>query len=271
MTLAPSEAEQPIEMDIDEQVHGLGKRRVIVVPKMLEFHTWLDNKRLQRRSCRVIGESRTGKTLNCDTYSLHRSVVQSPGQPPNLPVVYWQCPENLSVSGLFTGLLQHFHYQATRGRIPELRDRLYQVLRSCQVEMVILDEAHRISIKALSEIRDISDLLEISVVLVGTDRLNTLLGQDEQNRYRFLASYRFTRLTAEELQDMTALWEEHVLQMPEASKLTSPKAQNMLLQATQGYIGLLDQILCEAATRAIRKGQPQIGLDLLKEAIVECS
>jgi DNA transposition AAA+ family ATPase len=271
MASDPCESEQPTETEIDEQIYRLGKRRVIVVPKMLDFHTWLDGKRLQRRSCRVVGESRTGKTLNCDTYSLHRSVPQSPGQPPSLPVVYWQCPENLSVSGLFTGLLETFHYQATRGRIPELRNRLYQVLRSCEVEMIILDEAHRISIKALSEVRDISDLLEISVVLVGTDRLNTLLGQDEQNRYRFLPSYRFTRLNAEELQDMTVLWEEHVLQMPDPSNLTSPKAQSMLLQATQGYIGLLDQILCEAATRAIRRGHSHIGLDLLKQAIVECS
>jgi DNA transposition AAA+ family ATPase len=59
------------------------------------------------------------------------------------------------------------YYQATRGRNPELRERVYQVLRSCQVEMIILDEAHRIFIEALSEIRDISDHLEIAVVLVG--------------------------------------------------------------------------------------------------------
>lgn len=271
MSSARSESEEREGIDIEAEITRLGKLHIIEVPKMDEFHTWLDGKRLQRRSCRVVGESRTGKTLNCDTYSVKRSVPQLPGHPPSRPVIYWQCPENLSASGLFTGLLQHLHYQAIRGRNPELRDRLYQVLRSSQVEMIILDEAHRISIKALSEIRDISDLLEISVVLVGTDRLNTLLGQDEQNHYRFLATYRFMRLTADELQEMTMLWEEHVLQMPDASKLSSAKAQNMLLPATQGYIGLLDQILCEAATQAIQQGQSHIGLDLLKKVILQFS
>jgi DNA transposition AAA+ family ATPase len=256
--------------DLEEQIRRLGKRRVIEIPKMLEFHEWLDGKRLSSRSCRVVGESRTGKTLNCDTYSLKHSQPQVPGQPPILPVVYWQCPENMSTSGIFTGLLQHLHYQAIRGRIPELRERTYQVLRSCQVEMLILDEAHRLPIKALSEVRDISDQLEISVVLVGTDRLNTLLGQDEQNHYRFLSFYRFKSLSAEELQETTALWEEHVLQMPKPSNLHAAKVQNILFPATRGYIGLLDQILRDAAIRAIQKGQTHVSLDLLKQVIAGC-
>jgi DNA transposition AAA+ family ATPase len=270
MTPRPSKAEPPDPADPDDQIRRLGKRCVIELPKMLEFHEWLDGKRLSRRSCRVVGESRTGKTLNCDTYSLNRSQPQVPGHPPILPVVYWQCPENMSTSGLFTGLLQHLHYQALRGRIPELRERTYQVLRSCQVEMLILDEAHRLPIKALSEVRDISDRLELSVVLVGTDRLNTLLGQDEQNHYRFLSFYRFMSLSAEELKDITALWEKHVLRMPNPSNLHSTKAQNMLFPATRGYIGLLDQILRDAAIRAIQKGQTHVSLDLLKQVIAGC-
>lgn len=271
MTIEHSNAEQPDRDDIDERIRLLGKRQVLEVPKMLEFHRWLDSKRLRHCSCRVVGESRTGKTLNCDTYSMKRSVSQVPGQPPSLPVVYWECPEQLSVSSLFTGLLQNVHYLADRGRIEDLRNRLYQVLRRCQVEMLILDEVHRITPKALSEVRTISDKLDISVVLVGTDRLNTVLSQDEQTHRRFLPCYKFIRLNAEELRDMTALWEEHVLQMPEPSKLTSVKAQSMLFPATQGFIGLLDRILREAASQAIEQGQSYIGLNLLKQAILECS
>jgi DNA transposition AAA+ family ATPase len=269
MTSTPAPKHQSEAIDIDEQIRRLGRRRVLEVPKMLEFHAWLDGKRLARRSCRVVGESRTGKTVNCDTYRLKCKVSQPPGQSPIIPVIYWHCPENLSVNGLFVGLMQCLHYQATRGRNPELRERLYQVLRRCQVEMIILDEAHRISIKALSEIRDISDHLEIAVVLVGTDRLNTVVGQDEQIQYRFLPAYRFPSLNAEELREMTALWEEHVLQMPEPSKLSMLKAQNLLFPATRGYIGLLDQILCEAAIRALQQGRSHVSLDILKQVIAE--
>jgi DNA transposition AAA+ family ATPase len=141
--------------------------------------------------------------------------------------------------------------------------------------MIILDEAQRISAKAMSEIRDIGDFeasgLRISVVLVGTDRLNAVIRRDEQVLYRFLPAYRFSRLSAEELREMTALWEEHVLQLPEPSQLTSAKAQELLGQATRGYIGILDMILREAAIRSLQLGQSKIGMSTLRQVVKECS
>jgi len=268
---APVSERQSATADVNERIRQLGRRRILELPQMVEFHTWRDGKRLSRRSCRVIGESRTGKTVSCDTYHLKCKVTQRSGEAPIIPVVYWHCRENLSVSSLFVGLLESLQYQATRGRIPELRERVYHVLRSCQVEMIIFDEAQRATAQAMSEIRDISDVLEIAVVLVGTDRLNAVIQRDEQVLYRFLSAYRFSRLGSEELQEMTALWEEHVLQLPESSDLTNAKAQSLLLQATRGYIGVLDQILCEAAIRALQHGQQRIELPLLRQVVKECS
>jgi hypothetical protein len=88
MTSTRSKAEKPDPDDMEEKIRQLGKKRVLAVPQMLDFHLWLDGKRLARRSCRVVGESRTGKTVNCNTYRLKSKVVQIPGQPPNIPVVY---------------------------------------------------------------------------------------------------------------------------------------------------------------------------------------
>jgi len=268
---APVTERQSTTADVHERIRQLGRRRVLELPQMVEFHTWLDGKRLSRQSCRVIGESRTGKTVSCDTYHLKCKVTQRLGEAPIIPVMYWHCRENLSVSSLFVGLLESLQYQATRGRVPELRERVYHVLRSCQVEMIIFDEAQRATAQAMSEIRDISDLLEIAVVLVGTDRLNAVIQRDEQVLYRFLSAYRFSRLGSEALQEMTALWEEHVLQLPEPSALTNVKAQSLLLQATRGYIGVLDQILCEAAIRTLQRGQKRIELPLLRQVVKECS
>jgi hypothetical protein len=100
--------------------------------------------------------------------------------------------------------------------------------------------------------------------------LNTLLGLDEQVDRRFCHIYQFSCLNTDELREMTGLWEEHVLQLPERSNLTSLKAQNMLCPATRGYIGLLDQILCEAATRVIQQGKSHVDLEILKNVIAEC-
>lgn len=271
MTDPLTAVEQPDSADINEQIRRLGRRRILELPQMLDFHTWLDGKRLARLSCRVVGESRTGKTISCDTYHLKCKVTQTPGEPPHIPVLYWHCPENLSVSRLFTGLLELMQYQATRGRIPDLRDRVYHVLESCQVEMIIFDEAQRVNAQAMSEIRDLSDILEIAVVLVGTDRLNTVIQRDAQVLYRFLSTYRFSRLDTDELREMTALWEEHILQLPEPSNLTNDKAQRLLLQATRGYIGVLDQILCEATIRTLQMRKPRITLPTLSQVVKECS
>ena len=271
MTTSLTAVELPDSADINEQIRRLGRRRILELPQMLDFHTWLDGKRLARQSCRMVGESRTGKTISCNTYRLKYKITQTPGEAPHIPVLYWHCPENLSVSRLLAGLLELTQYQATRGRIPDLRERVYQVLDSCQVEMLIFDEAQRVSAQAMSEIRDLSDILEIAVVLVGTDRLNTVIQRDDQVLYRFLSAYRFSRLETEELQEMTALWEEHILQLPEASNLTNDKAQRLLLQATRGYIGVLDQILCEAAIRTIQMRKPRITLLTLRQVVKECS
>lgn len=271
MTNPLTAIEQSDATDINERIRQLGRRRILELPQMLDFHMWLDGKRLARQSCRVVGESRTGKTISCDTYRLKCRVTQTPGEAPHIPVLYWHCPENLSVSRLFTGLLELTQYQATRGRIPELRERLYRVLGSCQVEMIIFDEAQRATAQAMSEIRDISDILEIAVVLVGTDRLNAVVQRDDQVLYRFLSAYRFSRLDTEALREMTALWEEHILQFPEASNLTNDKAQRLLLQATRGYIGVLDQILCEAAIRTLQMRKPRITLQTLSQVVKECS
>lgn len=271
MTNPLTAVELPDSADVNEQIRKLGRRRILELPQMLDFHTWLDGKRLARQSCRVVGESRTGKTISCDTYRLKCKVTQTPGEPPHIPVLYWHCPENLPVSRLLTGLLELMQYQVTQGRIPDLRERVYHVLGSCQVEMIIFDEAQRVSAQAMSEIRDISDILEIAVVLVGTDRLNAVIQRDDQVLYRFLSAYRFSRLDTEGLREMTALWEEHILQLPEPSNLTNDKAQRLLLQATRGYIGVLDQILCEAAIRTLQMRKPRMTLPTLSQVVKECS
>ena len=161
--------------------------------KMIEFHQWLDGKRRSRTSCRVVGDEQTGNSLNCKAYTLKSEVVSHPGQLPIRPVVYWECPEKLSALDFFVGLLENLDCPRSGKRIDEKRQGLYEALRRSGVEMLILDEAERLSLRVLSEIRDISDLLGISVVLVGTEKLNKLLIRDEQVHYRFLATYRMEK------------------------------------------------------------------------------
>jgi DNA transposition AAA+ family ATPase len=139
----------------------------------------------------VIGESRTGKSVACDAYRLRHFSVQASENAPMIPVVYWHSPPEAGPRELFVGILDYLKYQITRGTIAEVRERVYRILKACSVEMIILDEAHRLRPKTFSEIRDIFDQLEIAVVLVGTDRLDAVIRRDEQVYNRFMACHRF--------------------------------------------------------------------------------
>ena len=252
------------------EIKRLQRRCVVELGQMEQFHQWLDGKRLARQACRVVGDSRTGKTIACEAYRLKNPPELLGGEPPLVPVVYWQSPPESGNRDLFEGILTALKYQLSRGTLSEMRGRVYRTLKACGVEMLIIDEAHRLRPKTFSDLQDILDALEIAIVLVGTDRLDAVVRRDEQVHRRFIASHRYERLTSGQLAQTSAIWEVHVLKLPEASNLSSGKMQKILAPATGGYIGLLDRILREAAVRALQRGLSCISLSLLSEVATEC-
>jgi hypothetical protein len=143
-----------------------------------------------------------------------------------------------------------------------------EVLKGCGVEMLIIDEADRLKPETFAEVRDIYDKLGIAVVLVATDRLEAVMKRDEQVYNRFRACYRFGKLSEKDFRDTVKVWEEKVLKLPVSSNLTSKNMLQILTLATGGYIGRLDEILREAAIRALSKGLKKIDKAVL-EAVAE--
>ncbi|WP_445314859.1 TniB family NTP-binding protein [Microcoleus vaginatus] len=84
---------------------------------------WLEGKRQSRQSGRVVGESRTGKTMGCDAYRLRHKPKQQPGQPPTVPVAYIQIPQECGAKELFGVILENLKYQVVKRTIAEIRDR----------------------------------------------------------------------------------------------------------------------------------------------------
>ena len=131
--------------------------------------------------------------------------------------------------------------------------------------MIIIDEAQQLRPKTFSEICDLCDLLAIAIVIVGTDRLKAVVSRNEQVHNRFMACHRFCRFDSQALEETTAIWEEYVLKMPEPSDLTSAPIQKILGISTRGYLGVLDEILRNAARKALQTGQTKIEISLLNE------
>ncbi|MBF2056839.1 MAG: TniB family NTP-binding protein [Cyanobacterium sp. T60_A2020_053] len=257
------------EADLQKEIKRLESKTVVGLEQVAILHDWLESKRQSKQSCRVVGESRTGKTIACNSYRLRHKPTQEKGKPPQVPVIYLQVPQECGAKDLFRGIIEHLKYQMTKGTVAEIRKRTMTVLQGCGVEMIIFDEADRCKPKTFAEIRDIFDHLNIAIVLVGTDRLDAVIKKDEQVYNRFRACYRFGKLGGEEFSRTVNIWEKQVLKLPVASNLTSKRMLKLIGEATQGYVGIMDMVLRDAAIRSLKKGLNKIDYDTLKEVVQE--
>src|SRR4028119_2257357 len=97
MTEAESIAEELGELKTDDQelqaeIARLSKTRIVPLEHVKDLHKWLDEKRKARQSCRLVGESRTGKTVACEAYTFRNKPKQEGKQAPIVPVVYIMPP-----------------------------------------------------------------------------------------------------------------------------------------------------------------------------------
>ncbi|MGL5078887.1 MAG: TniB family NTP-binding protein [Waterburya sp.] len=253
----------------ETEIARLRRKNIVPLQQVRHLHDWLEGKRRSRQSCRVVGESRTGKTIACNSYKLRHKPTQEIGKPPIIPVVNIQPPQECGSKDLFTLIIENLKYKIVKGTVGEIRDRTLKVLQGCQVEMLIIDEADRLKPKTFADVRDIFDNLGISVVLVGTDRLEAVIKRDEQVYNRFRACHRFGKLSGVEFQKTVEIWERNILKLPVASNLSSKTMLKILAEATGGYIGLLDMVLREAAIRVLEKGLKKIDKETLQEVARE--
>ena len=260
---------EPSSESIQGEINRLRRKNIVPLQQVSHLHKWLEGKRKSRQSCRIVGESRTGKTITCEAYKLRHKPKQEIGKPPIVPVINIQPPQECGSRDLFALIIEHLKYKVVKGTVGEIRNRTLKVLERCQVEMLIIDEADRLKPKTFADVRDIFDNLGISVVLVGTDRLDAVVKRDEQVHNRFRACHRFGKLSGSEFKDIVVIWERDILKLPIASNLSSKAMLKVLAPATGGYIGLLDMVLREAAVRALEKGLKKIDLATLKEVAGE--
>lgn len=254
---------------LEAEIQRLRRRSYVKLEQVKKLHDWLEGKQRSRQCCRVVGESRTGKTMACDAYRLRHKPEQELGKPPIVPVVYVQPSQDCGARELFGLIIEYLKYKMVKGTVAEIRTRTLQILKGCQVEMLIIDEADRLKPKTFADVRDIFDNLGISVVLVGTDRLDAVIKRDEQVYNRFRACYRFGTLSGKEFKAAVKTWEDGVLKLPVASNLGTKTMLKTLGEATGGYIGLMDMILRETAIRALKKGLKKIDQATLKEVAQE--
>lgn len=260
----------PVDREwVRAEISRLNRTSILPLAHVKELHEWLDEKRKARQSCRIVGESRTGKTIACESYMYRNKPQQVGRQTPTVPVVYIMPPSKCGSKDFFKSIIEYLKYRAVKGTVSDFRSRATDILKACEIEMLIVDEADRLQPDTFPDVRDISDKLGIAVVLVGTDRLDAVVKRDEQVYNRFRAHRRFGKLVGKEFEETLAIWESKVIALPLPSHLVKANTQKLLLKATGGYIGRLDEILREAAIKSVTRGHKKINFSILQEVARE--
>ncbi len=69
---------EPDEQWVQQEIARLNRKSTVALEHIKELHDWLDGKRKSRRSCRIVGESRTGKTVACEAYVMRNRLNREP-------------------------------------------------------------------------------------------------------------------------------------------------------------------------------------------------
>ncbi len=260
---------EPSSPEIQAEIERLSRKPYLELNRVKNCHSWMYELLMSKSTGLLVGESRSGKTVTCKSFTERYNKFKPSKGKRIKPVVYIQIPVNCGSREFFIKILKILN-KPTNGNISDLRERTLDALALHQVEMLIVDEANHLEQKTFSDLRHVydEDELNLAVLLVGTtNRLHAVIKRDEQVENRFLEEYELDRLDDKEFKQMVVIWERDVLQLPEPSDLAKGKTFTTLKTVTKKLIGRLDMILRKAAIRSLRQGHQKVDSEILKQVM----
>ncbi|MBW4481480.1 MAG: ATP-binding protein [Tildeniella torsiva UHER 1998/13D] len=246
--------------DIQKELERLAKTPYFDLPKVKSCHLFLEECRLGNACARVVGDSGVGKTMMAKAYAKRLKAISTREE-----AVYILLPPNCTSKGIYEEILKALGFTYTKGNISVLRNRTRQTLTSRKVAVLLFDEANHLKRDALGEMQYLEEAEVVkSIILIGTDRLDAMICQNEQVQRRY-PRYQYGRVTPNELKDLVELWEAQVLDLPVASNLASKKPFALIESATGRCIGKMDELLRRAARKALIMGEAKINYERLQE------
>ena len=181
-----------------------------------DLHHWLDRVR-KLKQCGLILEDK-GSNLSQSCYEYFCSLARQKGNLLSIPlkVLYIKTSLPGGANDIHTDILNTLKRPLNTGNLRDLRKRVRGTLKSYQVQLLIVDDAHLLKRKAMVELIKLYEDLRISVVMAGAydleDRLSRSRGYEHINNV-FLALHNYRLLTIDEVASVIAAWEEEVLEL----------------------------------------------------------
>jgi hypothetical protein len=231
--------------------------------------------RYRTSSMMLVGEPNNGKTSLVRRFcSLHPKSDGWSDDPP-YPVMYVQAPpvpdERRFYDSILGTLLVPFRH---RDAPSEKLATISYYFNKLGTRMLIVDEIHNILSGSpakqrafLNALKNLSNHMQIPLVLVGTKEALTMLNTDEQLSSRFrpekLPKWKPEMPFLNLLANL-----ESTLPLKLPSNLASPELAPALYDMSEGIIGEVATLISEAAGIAIKNGSERIGMEEIKAANV---
>ncbi len=260
---------RPAPSNIAAEIERISNGSPFITTKRDEaFHTWLGNQRDAKTCGIVLSSHRSGVSESCQFYRLQQ--VKYRGAVLLLPVsmVYIRVPSGCTPAQLFVEALQALHRNLKMGRIGDLRARVRATLKEYGVKLLVIDDAHYLKLKALRELVQLHELLQIPVILIGTGSLyDQLKSEWKQVHNSFLSFYAFPALTIEQTASIVDTWANDFLGWSEQSDLLLEDVLKKLQDKTGGQTGPLNDALQKIAIQALKKGVGRLAEPIIHEVL----
>jgi type II secretory pathway predicted ATPase ExeA len=232
-------------------------------------------KRTRMPNLLLVGPSNNGKTMIVEKFrrehmrgaeaDLHEGAIA-------VPVLKVQMPPAPDERRFFSAVLETLGApDRSNDRLAAKQDMAMRMLRATNVRLLAIDEVHNIlsgsrdqQRRFLNLLRWLGNELQIPLVAVGTSEALRAIQSDDQLANRFLPfSLPPWRLDAEYLRLLNTL--EAMLPLRERSDLVEPAFAQKLLNAAEGILGEVVNLVTTAAVAAVAAGEERIRIEKIDD------
>lgn len=257
-----------------------------ILEKLEELFTY--GKNFQRiTSILIVGQGNSGKSSIigrfADRHPPYDYNIERPANLPNdyfdthtgagTPVLHILAPTSPVEAQLYNNILSGLPapYKDSDPIGKKLQLVLYY-LKMMEVEMLFIDEIHNIlsgsvakQKQFLNAIKNLSNYLNIPIVLAGTKAALNAINTDPQIESRFMPMYLPRWQFDDDFGSLLATFQS-LLPLKNNSKLLDEEVASEILMLTHGYIGNIFELLREASKIAINTGSERITLSEIRSS-----
>lgn len=255
----------------------IGYARAVAIRQQME--DLLNHPRMHRMpNLAVIGDSNNGKSMLLNNFAKRHDPTEAPAFDVNSdqihrPVFLFQAPPEPDEGRLYNRMLTELMTPGSPREPAESKlRRLSIILASLKTRIILIDEFGFLQAgtpvkqrKLLNSLKFLGNELQIPMVVAGVPEALNLLQSDQQIANRFEPVFLPRWKMGDEYVKLLATLEK-TLRLKNPSGLVEEQKAQRILDASDGIIGYMSDLLQRLAAQAIRSGEERITVAALNDS-----